>query len=882
MKIKNVSIFLRIGIPVALIALTGVLTYLINTHLQYKVVLDDRAVNVVERNVSLVNEILLNAEKIFTNEKESKENIQRAENIFDFSLSALKNGGIPPGYDDKMYIPFPGELISEHVIELEKYWYAFKQPMKVILTEPAFSVIKTPKDTIINGHYQSVMVVERSKNLNVLAAKEKLNTGSQVLVQKSDKLSLAYKSRIEDYKFLGKLIFVIAIIIVILLSGYILLVLKKHILDNVKIAAHEIKNLAQSDNVKSTNYKFNDELRPFFDNLEQLKNKSEDLTEFIQALGKGEYDARLKHYNRNSRLDVGLVELRDKLYEGEQKAIISRKEEEKRAWATQGQTKFNEILRNAATNVQELADAVIKNLVGFINAAQGGVFLKVEDENGAYLELLSAFAYDRKKFFTKRIEIGNGLVGMVALEKNTIWLDKIPDNYMEVESGLGEAAPKSLLIVPLKTEADLLGVIEIASLNALTKEQVEFVENLAHNIASTIQSAKINEQTAELLNESQKKSEELAARDAEMRQTIKELQKAQAEADRNESEMSALIMALDQAMLSAEFTVRQKIVSANRQFLTKSDYHFDEIDGKPFFSLFKEAELKPEEILEKVKAGETIQLTQQLISKYKTEYWISAQYTPVKDTKGKITKILFLGNDITHRVEIEKKNAKLLEETLEKAEQLSVQEKEMRTNLMELMETQQEIRDKEFEVRALLSAVDINLIKAEFSETGQLLTANRKFIETFKCDETAVKELNVSDFFNEDVLAGFKTIWEDLFKKDKVFQSQIELTDKNNNPLWLTASFTPVKNVNGVTSKIVFLANDISELKKAELKIRAQSEVLKQQEELMVQNMEEIMHEQEELTAELEKYINIESELSKKFETQSDKIHKKWLDSLSL
>lgn len=885
MFFKNTGIFTNLLILVVLISLTGVAAFLLDRHFENQIALNRAAVDVTERNISLVGDILLNAEKIFTQEEQSKENIARAEDIYDFSLSALKNGGIPPEYEKEIYLPFPGQEVVEQIVELERFWYSFKKPVQTILNEQAYTIEKQMKDTVINGLVQTKQQVSRFKNRQVAEAISRMTADSEILIQKSNSLIGIYKNRIESIKFKQSITFGIALSFVLIFSGIIVWLIKFRLLKNLSQISDEISKLSEGETGEKNEYKNKDELKPVYEHLNVLKLKYRNLIEFIHKLTAGKYNAEIEEINQESKLDSGLIELRNKLAQGEKEAKLASQAEERRKWAIEGQTKFNEILRVSASNVQELADAVIKNLVIFINAAQGGLFLKEgkdEEERNNRLNLLSAFAYDRKKFFTKKIQIGSGLVGMAALERNTVWLDKIPRDYMEVESGLGEAPPRSLLIVPLKTEAELLGIIEIASLNKFKKEEVEFIEDLAQNIAATIQSAKVSERTSELLNESRKKSEELASRDSEMRQTIKELQKAKAEAERNDAEMSALISALDQAMISAEISTRRRINSANRLFLTKADYHFDEVDGKPFSDYFSPEENEPDikEIVEKVRQGQTVRAMLKLISKYKSEYAVLGQFTPVRDASGKVNKILFLGNDITKRIEFENKNQKLLKETIEKAEQMAAQEKEMRDNFTELLKTQKDIKAKEFEVSALLSAIDANLIKAEFNREGKLRTANRKFIDTLKCRKEELNKKTIGDFFNNQIIDDFEEKWKKLFDEDKAFQSGTKLADKNGKPVWLMISFTPVKDEQNEITKIVLLANDITELKQAEQKILAQSDSLREQEKLMKQNMEELLEEQNQLSRKLRDYMDIEEDLAQEYMSKKDEKYFKWIDSL--
>ncbi|NJO87739.1 MAG: GAF domain-containing protein [Chloroflexia bacterium] len=114
-------------------------------------------------------------------------------------------------------------------------------------------------------------------------------------------------------------------------------------------------------------------------------------------------------------------------------------------------------------------------------------------------------------------------MGACFLEKESIFMTKLPDDYMEIRSGLGTASPNSLLVVPLRTENIVIGVIEIASFNVLQPHEKEFIEKVSENISSNLFTSKANRKTQELLEMFRKQAEEKAAQEAEMRQNLEEL-----------------------------------------------------------------------------------------------------------------------------------------------------------------------------------------------------------------------------------------------------------------------------------------------------------------------------------------------------------------------
>jgi transcriptional regulator with GAF, ATPase, and Fis domain len=146
------------------------------------------------------------------------------------------------------------------------------------------------------------------------------------------------------------------------------------------------------------------------------------------------------------------------------------------------------------------------------------------------------------------VEIGQGLLGQAYLEKRSIYLKEIPKNYISITSGLGMANPTTLLIVPLKVNEDILGVIELASFHEFSDFEIRFIETIGENIASTLQGIKTNTITKELLAASQQQTEEMRAQEEEMRQNMEELSATQEEMSRKEGEYIRRIEELEKEL----------------------------------------------------------------------------------------------------------------------------------------------------------------------------------------------------------------------------------------------------------------------------------------------------------------------------------------------
>ncbi|HEY5412122.1 MAG TPA: response regulator, partial [Caulobacteraceae bacterium] len=167
--------------------------------------------------------------------------------------------------------------------------------------------------------------------------------------------------------------------------------------------------------------------------------------------------------------------------------------------------------------------------------AQQGVFYTV-DSNGdePRLKLLASYAYKERKHVDNVFKLGEGLVGQCALEKQKILLTNVPSDYIQITSGLGEATPLNVIVMPVVFEGQVKAVLELASFERFNSTHETFLDQLTESIGIVLNTIEANTRTEDLLKQSQSLAKELQSQQQELQQTNQELgEKAQLLAKQN-------------------------------------------------------------------------------------------------------------------------------------------------------------------------------------------------------------------------------------------------------------------------------------------------------------------------------------------------------------
>ncbi len=241
-------------------------------------------------------------------------------------------------------------------------------------------------------------------------------------------------------------------------------------------------------------------------NLKTLVNNLSNKNTFIEKLAKRDYSVEFTP-DKKDVLGQSLFKLKQDLIEAEKKSLQYSETEQHQKWTASGIAKIGAVMRQFTEDINILAKNILHEILEYVDAVQGVIYLY--NKEGNYLMQSASFSYGKLRLKKTKILPYEGLLGTILIEKREYFYDKIPEDYIFLETGFGYAKPKSLFAFPLLFENAIYGVIEIASLDIIPKYKRDFLLTLANEIAITISYTEINVQTKVLLEQSKKQADEL-------------------------------------------------------------------------------------------------------------------------------------------------------------------------------------------------------------------------------------------------------------------------------------------------------------------------------------------------------------------------------------
>lgn len=520
-------------------------------------------------------------------------------------------------------------------------------------------------------------------------------------------------------------------------------------------------------------------LEPFKE-LREKEIHMEMLSNFATELGKGNYDSVYEVNGDHDVLGSILLDMRDNTKQSIEK-------ETKRNWSVSGVAKFADILRNSQDNIETLSAQLIKELVRYVNCNQGGVFLiDNSDKENIFIKASALYAYEREKHENIKLNLGEGLIGQCVYEKQHIYLTDVPTNYVNITSGLGEATPTAVLIVPILLNEDIYGAVEIISFKTFEEHEIEFIQSVASSFASTVSNVKMNENTKLLLNESRALTEEMKLKEEQMEQNAEELQATQdelsvklQEIEEETTRTNNIVEAIDKTNAAIEYDMDGVITDVNDMFLSVTGYNKEELLGKQeeFFVAKEERESPRYSIMwTALKEGQVFSGEYKRVAKDGKLLWLTGTYNPIYNTAGEPIKIIKYAQFVTDE------------------------------------------KEKTLDLNSKISALGQVLPIMELKPSGDIISGNALFISTFNFKRLALKKMNFTDLcanYAEIEAIDFPTI-----KVEEPFSRELLLRDSEDIYKYYLCHISPIVNLEGEIVKLLVILIDINGQKRLESELK--------------------------------------------------------------
>jgi CheY-like chemotaxis protein/HAMP domain-containing protein len=318
------------------------------------------------------------------------------------------------------------------------------------------------------------------------------------------------------------------------------------------------------------------------DNVNQLAanltNQVRAIAEVATAVTKGDLTRTVTVEARGE-----LAELKDNVNEMIRNLRETTTRNTDQDWLKTNLAKFTRMLQGQR-DITTVSKTLMSELAPIVNAKHG-VFYVMEQTNGTAaptrtalirgvtsravspdggerLKLLSSYAFKERKQVATSFALGEGLVGQAALEKERILLTNVPGDYIQISSGLGEASPLNIVVLPVVFEGTVKAVIELASFNRFSETYLSFLEQLTESIGIVLNTIEANMRTEELLKQSQSLAEELQSQQEELQQTNEELQEKARLLSEQKSEVERKNLEVEQARHALEEKAEQLAISS--------------------------------------------------------------------------------------------------------------------------------------------------------------------------------------------------------------------------------------------------------------------------------------------------------------------------------
>lgn len=306
--------------------------------------------------------------------------------------------------------------------------------------------------------------------------------------------------------------------------------------------------------------------------MNSVANGNADLDTEVEILSNDEIDEVARSFNKMTH-----------------SLALQTKKEQELTWIKSNTAEITTIL-TGIHDLENLSKTFLSKIVPLVEASQAVFYVKErgKEDGEEHYRLLASYAFKERKHLSNTIVPGEGIVGQAVLEKTPIILTDVPSDYIRVKSGLGEAPPLTIYVIPIQFEGKIIAVLELASFKSFNLQQQRFLEEMTNGIGiilesvmSRIQLARLLEESQMLTEEVQAQSEELQSQQEELRMTNEELEEQTRSLRQSEEKLQVQQEELEQANAelkekAARLEERNKIIEMTNQEMALAQAELEE------------------------------------------------------------------------------------------------------------------------------------------------------------------------------------------------------------------------------------------------------------------------------------------------------------------
>ncbi|MFC2137654.1 7TM diverse intracellular signaling domain-containing protein [Bacteroidota bacterium] len=228
--------------------------------------------------------------------------------------------------------------------------------------------------------------------------------------------------------------------------------------------------------------------------------------------------------NEKQNLESNIKERTDELFLQNRELIKLRRKEQRRNWYNERYASLSDILNKEKDNTEILVEKLLSALIKHLEAQMGLMYIVNIKKENEVLDLKAVYGADKESLSKKEIISGEGTIGACFKNNKSIIYSDMPENYIKIGSGMGESKPYSLALIPMRLNEKAFGVLEIGSFKKIQDYELELIERIAANLASTINTARINQKSSGMISKFTDMEIDLKQKEIQLQKQEEEIQ----------------------------------------------------------------------------------------------------------------------------------------------------------------------------------------------------------------------------------------------------------------------------------------------------------------------------------------------------------------------